>query len=237
MKLRIILIDGDPATESAFATCLSARSHAFDAEFTCARTDSEALVLLHSNRRFDIALVSVDEGPNSGLGVFQRLMEPYLSMPRVALTHGRDIERIRQAVADGASDCLVKPLRAEDVVETLTRVVEKVERRRRNWRDRADYWALRREVDIAADLQRRVLPSRFPQLPELYFHASMRPARGIGGNSYDVFKIDTDRGGFLIADVSGKAASAKSTTFWRGVTSRACSYRFSTAWWIPANGV
>jgi phosphoserine phosphatase RsbU/P len=208
MKLRVILIDGDPETEASFAACLATRSHALEAEIAFAPSDAEALGLLHSDRAFDIALVSVDDGPTSGLAVFQRLMEPSLRIPRVALTDGRDIERIRQAIADGASDFLVKPLRAEDVVATLARVVEKVERRRRNWRDRSTFSALRREVEIAADLQRLVLPSRFPDQPEFDIHASMRPAQGIGGDFYDVFTIDPDRMGFLIADVSGKGIPA-----------------------------
>lgn len=206
--LSIICIDGDPDVPAIVDACAARDTPGFAPDFAFASNDQDALGLLHSEKRFDIALVNVDGRGTSGMQIFRRLMEPSLRIPRVALTDGAEIERIRSAIADGASDFLVKPLAADDVSHTLTRVMEKVERRRRNWRERAAYSALRREVDIAADMQRRVLPSRFPLTPGLEFAATMRPARGIGGDFYDVFAIDDDTIAFLIADVSGKGIPA-----------------------------
>lgn len=207
-RLSIICIDGDPDVPGIVDACAARRTPGFEPHFSFAASDRDALGLLHSDRRFDIALVNVDGHGTSGMQIFRHLMEPSLRIPRVALTDGREIGRIREAIADGASDFLIKPLVPEDVSHTLLRVMEKVERRRRNWRERAAYSALRREVDIAADMQRRVLPSRFPESTGLDFAATMRPARGIGGDFYDVFAIDADTLAFLVADVSGKGIPA-----------------------------
>ena len=146
--------------------------------------------------------------PLLAAGVPPRLMQRSLRIPRVALTNGSDLGRIRRAMAEGASDFVVKPPAGDDLIETLTRVLNKVERRRRSWSDRAAYSALRREVDLAAEMQRRILPVEFPTRPQLDVHAAMRPARGIGGDFYDIFEIDDTRIGFLIADVSGKGIPA-----------------------------
>lgn len=208
MNMRILVIDDDPDIRAMIEASVGAGELPTDAEVTFAESDAEALSLLHSDRLFDIALVGVDGERVSGMRLFRRLMERSLRIPRIALTNGRDLARLRRAMAEGASDFMVKPPSGEDLCATVTRVLEKVERRRRNWSEKAAYSALRREVDLAADMQRRILPVRFPVRPALDIHAAMRPARGIGGDFYDIFEIDERRLGFLIADVSGKGIPA-----------------------------
>ena len=205
--MRILIIDDDPVTESEVEAALAgATEQAVDVVF--ADSDQQALAALHAEPGFDIAVVSIDGGRVSGLGIFRRVMERSLRIPRLALTHGDDITRIRAAIADGAADILVRPLATDDFVASLSRVMERVERRRQNWNERAAYSALRREIDIAADMQQRILPHEFPQRGGLDVAAAMHPARGIGGDFYDMFEIDDDRVGLLIADVSGKGIPA-----------------------------
>ncbi len=208
MNMRILVIDDDPDIRGMLSASFGLGGVPLGAELTYADTDAEALRLLHSDRLFDVALVGVDGERVSGMQLFKRLMERSLRIPRIALTNGRDLSRLRRAMADGASDFMVKPPAAEDLFATVTRVLEKVERRRRSWSDKAAYSALRREVDLAAEMQRRILPVGFPTRPQLDLHAAMRPARGIGGDFYDIFEIDDTRLGFLVADVSGKGIPA-----------------------------
>lgn len=205
--MHILVIDDDPAIRDDLERCLAgATTRAVTLSF--AADDTAALGLLHGEARFDLAMVSIDGGAVSGLGLFKRLLERSLRVPRIALTDGRDIGRVRSAFTEGAAEILLKPLRTDDFIATLTRVMERVERRRRDWRERAAYSALRRELDIAADMQQRVLPHRFPARDGLDVAAVMRPAHGIGGDFYDVFAIDERRLGVLIADVSGKGIPA-----------------------------
>lgn len=208
MNMRILVIDDDPDIQGMLSASFGVGGMPVDAELTFADNDAEALRLLHSDRLFDIALVGVDGGRVSGMQLFKRMLERSLRIPRIALTNGRDLVRLRRAMADGASDFMVKPPAGDDLFATVTRVLEKVERRRRNWTEKAAYSALRREVDLAAEMQRRILPVRFPARPQLDVHAAMRPARGIGGDFYDIFEIDDARVGFLVADVSGKGIPA-----------------------------
>ncbi|MGE0486907.1 MAG: PP2C family protein-serine/threonine phosphatase [Gammaproteobacteria bacterium] len=205
--MHILVIDDDPAIGDELARCLAgAAGRAVSLSF--AADDTAALGLLHGEARFDLAMVSIDGGAVSGLGLFRRLLERSLRVPRIALTDGSNIERVRRAFTEGAADFLVKPLRTDDFIATLARVMDRVERRRRDWRERAAYSALRRELDIAADMQQRILPHQFPARDGLDVAAKMRPARGIGGDFYDVFAIDRRQLGVLIADVSGKGIPA-----------------------------
>lgn len=67
---------------------------------------------------------------------------------------------------------------------------------------------LKRDVEVAAQVQRSILPTQFPALPGLTFAAHAQPAREVGGDFYDVFKLDDAHVGLLVADVSDKSIHA-----------------------------
>lgn len=67
------------------------------------------------------------------------------------------------------------------------------------------------ELDMAAKIQTHVLPRTFPPFPEydsFDIYASMKPAKEVGGDFYDLFLIDKDHLAMVIADVSGKGVPA-----------------------------
>jgi len=68
--------------------------------------------------------------------------------------------------------------------------------------------SLEQELEVARQMQLNVLPRAFPQLPGFSLAARMRPAREVGGDFYDVFRIDERRTAIAIADVSGKGIPA-----------------------------
>ena len=63
---------------------------------------------------------------------------------------------------------------------------------------------LEKELQLAAGIQMSLLPRSLPRLPDLDFGGHMDPARGVGGDMYDVFQIDEQRFGVLIGDVADK---------------------------------
>lgn len=67
---------------------------------------------------------------------------------------------------------------------------------------------LKRELEIAAEVQRSILPAEFPNIPGFEFAAYARPAREVGGDYYDLFPLDDDLFGLVMADVSGKSIHA-----------------------------
>jgi sigma-B regulation protein RsbU (phosphoserine phosphatase) len=67
---------------------------------------------------------------------------------------------------------------------------------------------LERELEIAAEVQRSILPAEFPDFPGFEFAAYARPAREVGGDYYDLFPLDDDHFGLVMADVSGKSVHA-----------------------------
>ncbi|MBQ6398678.1 MAG: SpoIIE family protein phosphatase [Clostridia bacterium] len=67
------------------------------------------------------------------------------------------------------------------------------------------------ELNVAASIQRDLLPKIFPPFPgrkDMELYASMSPAREVGGDFFDFFMVDEDRLAMVVADVSGKGVPA-----------------------------
>jgi serine phosphatase RsbU (regulator of sigma subunit)/anti-sigma regulatory factor (Ser/Thr protein kinase) len=67
---------------------------------------------------------------------------------------------------------------------------------------------LAKELEVASQIQKTLLPKQLPELPDLEIDAFYRAASMIGGDLYDVFQIDPDRCFLIVADVSGKGVPA-----------------------------
>ena len=67
---------------------------------------------------------------------------------------------------------------------------------------------LEEELRIARDIQMSLLPEGPASVPGLAVAAACRPAREVGGDYFDFIRLDGQRLGVLVADVSGKGTSA-----------------------------
>jgi sigma-B regulation protein RsbU (phosphoserine phosphatase) len=65
-----------------------------------------------------------------------------------------------------------------------------------------------RELDQAADIQRRFLPSAPPELPGADIAGYNAPCRTVGGDYYDFFAYENGRIALALGDVSGKGMPA-----------------------------
>lgn len=94
------------------------------------------------------------------------------------------------------------------VREQQTRLTDLVAELREALAAKTRLIALEQELDIARGMQQSVLPRTFPPFGAFEIDARMTPAREVGGDFYDVFKIDERRLGLVVADVSGKGVPA-----------------------------
>ncbi len=67
---------------------------------------------------------------------------------------------------------------------------------------------LKRDVEIAAEVHRNILPTSFPEVPGFEFAGLARPTREIGGDLYDVVDMGHHQIGIVTADASGKSVQA-----------------------------
>lgn len=62
---------------------------------------------------------------------------------------------------------------------------------------------LEKELEIARDLQESLLPAEVPATERVEFSTLFEPSAAIGGDYFDILRIDDDRLAVVIADVSG----------------------------------
>ena len=67
---------------------------------------------------------------------------------------------------------------------------------------------LEREMTLAADIQRRLLPKAAPEVEGYEIVGWNRPARQVGGDYYDFLPLQENRLGVVVGDVSGKGIPA-----------------------------
>jgi sigma-B regulation protein RsbU (phosphoserine phosphatase) len=67
---------------------------------------------------------------------------------------------------------------------------------------------IERELGIAAEIQKKLVPRRLPQMNKTELAIHSLPARGVSGDYYDVFRLDPQKLIILVGDVAGKGIPA-----------------------------
>lgn len=67
---------------------------------------------------------------------------------------------------------------------------------------------IEQELDIARDIQARLMPSKEPDIPGLDIAGFNRPGSEVGGDFYDFIQLPKDNWGIALGDVSGKGIPA-----------------------------
>jgi serine phosphatase RsbU (regulator of sigma subunit) len=81
----------------------------------------------------------------------------------------------------------------------------------------AERVSMQAEASAAREAQKRLMPERLPSLSNFSIAACCNPAHEVGGDFYDMFELEDDKLGILIAEGGGKGlGSALSVAFAKG---------------------
>ncbi|MCA8830884.1 PP2C family protein-serine/threonine phosphatase [Hymenobacter pini] len=97
---------------------------------------------------------------------------------------------------------------ATKFLQTLSNILLGAIQNRRLARQRVADAAIRKEIEIAQEVQTMLFPRTLPNDAAVAVHASYVPHTAVGGDYYDVVDLDADRFLFCVADVSGKGVAA-----------------------------
>ena len=143
-----------------------------------------------------------------GLTLLQQIPKVDPELRAVIISAYGDMKNIRTAMNRGAFDFVTKPIDFEDLEVTIERTLSNIA----EWRDalssRDKLVILQNELDVASSMQQSILPTQFPKGPSYEVFGSMKPARSVGGDFFDIMRLDKGRIGLAIADVSGKGVAA-----------------------------
>lgn len=119
-----------------------------------------------------------------------------------ALGLGDAAESERAARRRQETDSLAMTARA--FLRMSERVQDQNRRLREALKAKNAFIALQRELDIAARVQLSLLPEKPPASELFTITGIMQPAKEVGGDFYDFFRLDDSHIGVVVADVSGK---------------------------------
>ena len=168
----------------------------------------QALQRLSEEPNMDLVVTDINMPEMDGLTLLEHLADSGRDLRSVVLSAYGDMSNIRAAMNRGAFDFLVKPVDFDDMRVTIERCLENLEAWREAAASRDALASLKRDLEIAWRIQNSVLPRSFPACPGYGLHSLLEPARTVSGDFYDVIRLDGDRLGLLVADVSGKGIPA-----------------------------
>ena len=213
MATKILSVDDEQDLEILLTHYFRRKIRKGDYEFKFAHNGLEALKLMIEEPDFDIILSDINMPEMDGLTLLSRINE--LRNPAqkcIMVSAYGDMKNIRTAMNRGAFDFATKPIDMDDLSVTIEKAIEEINYIKERQEEHKQLQALKNDMEVAAEIQCAILPCRFPPFPELAdkleIFASMTPAKAVGGDFYDFFRIDEQRIGFVIADVSGKGIPA-----------------------------
>lgn len=211
MPIRILVVDDEPDLELLIRQRFRKQARSGDMQFSFAGDGVEALERLDQNDAVDVVLSDINMPRMDGLTLLEKLREEERSLKVVIVSAYGDMSNIRTAMNRGAFDFVTKPIDFEDLEVTITRTYEELNKLKKAETLQQQFTALQRELDIASKIQLSSLPPSEPaflERDEIDLHATIIPAKEVGGDFYDYFLIDDDRLGFALGDVSGKGVGA-----------------------------
>ena len=213
MPTKILSVDDEMDLELLLTQYFRRKIRKGEYEFFFAHNGLEALTMLLKHKDIDIILSDINMPEMDGLTLLTKINEmqnPALKCIMVS-AYG-DMGNIRQAMNNGAFDFATKPIDLDDLSRTIEKAIEQIHYIRQMQEDSNQLQSLKGDLAVAHEIQQAILPRIFPPFPEetgfLDIAASMEAAKDIGGDFYDFFRIDEDRIGVCIADVSGKGIPA-----------------------------
>ena len=208
MAYSMLYVDDERDLEDIVRQRLGRRIRKGDINFHFAGNGVEALQTLTAHPEITIVFSDINMPEMDGLTLLKEILELGLPIRTVIVSAYSDMGNLRHAMNAGAYDFIVKPIDFRDLEATLDKAIEEIKKEEQARETKATLTHLRSEMDYAGQLQRRILPTHFPESEKYKLFAKTLAAQEVGGDFYDFFKLGEDLVGFAIADISGKGMPA-----------------------------
>ena len=206
--IKILVVDDEADVEALITQKFRRKVHRKEWNFTFSRNGEEALDVLAHTSEIDIVLSDINMPKMDGLALLQKINEKEMDLRTIVVSAYSDIENIRTAMNNGAFDFITKPINFQDMETTILKSFDNLQEMRNALRSRDDLLILQKELNLAQKIQQSILPNDFNLSKNCDLYAFMKPAKEVGGDFYDFFKLDSEHISCLVADVSGKGVAA-----------------------------
>jgi len=198
---RLLVADDQPHILTALEMLLNNRG--YQTEFAI---NPISVLEALSTRTFDVVLMDLNytrdtTGGTEGLELVSRIRAIDQTTPLVVMTAWGNVELAVEAMRRGASDFIQKPWNNQELLEKVREQVEicRISRSTQRWQEE--------DSSEAKEIQKRLLPSIIPQVAGYDIAATTQSVHFVGGDYYDVVRINDHQTAICIADVAGKGMS------------------------------
>lgn len=198
--IRVVLVDDEPPARVRMRQLLDAAGGVVVVGEAGSAVEARDII---RDTRPDLLFLDVEMPEVRGTALAASLPEP---RPFIVFATAFESYAL-DAIAVDATDYLLKPVSRAKLATTLDRVRARMTRQ-------SD---LERDVRAGSDVQSQMWPGALPVVPGFDCAAASLPARGVGGDFYDMFPLADRRGGssdppaawaLLLGDASGKGVAA-----------------------------
>lgn len=192
---RIVVIEDDPAILRGLADNLRLESY----DVLTAADGENGYRLVHDSQPDMVILDLMLPGLN-GLEVCRKMRRHGLATPVLMLTaNDQEDSRVRGFEA-GADDYVSKPFSIRELLGRVQAIIRRCGNRPTT--------AHQKDLDEARRIQNGLLPAEIPDIAGLRIATLWRPAQAVGGDYFDVLKLNQGGLAVCIADVCGKGIPA-----------------------------
>ncbi|HKV26842.1 MAG TPA: SpoIIE family protein phosphatase [Candidatus Acidoferrales bacterium] len=177
-----------------------------------------ALLGALSRRSFDLLLMDLNYARDTtsgreGLDLLSQIHQLDDTLPIVAMTAWGSVELAVEIMREGVRDFVLKPWNNARLLNIVRTEIEKGQLVRAAKKNQASGIAGNHahedgDWEEAERTQLGFLPKEIPQIPGCEFSGAWQPVHGIGGDYFDVLRLDANRFAICIADVAGKGIAA-----------------------------
>ena len=201
---KILMVDDEPDLKPLVMSRMRRDIRAGRYEFIFAEDGVEAVGILSSDRDIDIIITDINMPRMDGLTLLSEISKINPDTVTIVVSAYGDMPNIRTAMNRGAFDFVTKPINFQDFRVTISRTLSHLEEWRGAQFAKERLLAMEMELDLASRMQKSILPAAFPESRDYQIHARMEPAREVGGDFYDLIRLEDEKVGIVIADVSEK---------------------------------
>ena len=205
---KILVVDDEPDLQPLILQRMRRPIRAGKYTFVFAQNGIEALERLNAEPDIDMVVSDINMPQMDGLTLLEQIPSVNPNIRSIIISAYGDMQNIRTAMNRGAFDFVTKPLDFKDLRHTIARTLRNLVEWREALASRDQLVVLQNELDVASKIQQSILPTEFPRHEKYRIHASMEPARNVGGDFYDILSLERDHIGLAIADVSDKGVPA-----------------------------
>ena len=205
---KILVVDDEPDLEPLVLQRMRRLIRSGQYQFTFAHDGIEALECLTKDPEILIVLSDINMPRMDGLALLENIPDVNPNIRSVIISAYGDMKNIRTAMNRGAFDFVTKPVDFDDLKLTIERTLQHLLEWREALAARDRLNTIQNELSVASTMQQSILPRRFPKSDLYDIYASMKPARSVGGDFFDLVMLEAGRVGIAIADVSDKGVPA-----------------------------